>query len=231
MVPAVPTSTSFFPGRILSSLPLPALPQISMAGLSVRSSTILLAPVVYSLDASAPTQAARGSSAAGPLSTVVLVSADFGGGPSSGVCVAVFGQSSTFLLSASSTLSGLFAVVISGRSLPSATSDASALDTGTNYRQLAVARLQRDASRQRLASVRPELHRVIDENDERHLALALSHGPFYESHLSLYVLLSRFDAITSQLPPVLDMSYRSSQFLCVVLSSYSWLRCSFLLYL
>lgn len=111
------------------------------------------------------------------------------------------GRSSTSLVPASSTLSGPFAVVLSAGSLPGNASDACALDTTILSSKLAVARLQRNAARQELAFVWSELHRAKDESDELRSALALLHVPFHESRLSLLALMSRPDAITSQLLP------------------------------
>lgn len=121
MKSAVPAFTLLSLGPPLSSTSLPVSPQAGMEGPSPCASTIAPAPVALSLDTPALTRVARNSPVAGLLTTVVLVSADFRAGLSSGTGVAIVGRSSSSLISAPFTLFHPCAVVISDVSLPSGT--------------------------------------------------------------------------------------------------------------
>lgn len=183
----VSTSISFSLGPLLSFLPLLALSQTSMAGPSYVA-TVARALLTFLFHAPVPTRVASSFSAAVPLCAVVLVSVDLDAVLSSSAGPALAGRSSTLLGFASSALSRLRAVVILAGLLPGGTSDASASDTATLSRQLALARCQRDAACQKLASVWSELCRVRAENDELCLTLALSMVPFM-SHVRLSLRL------------------------------------------
>lgn len=205
MAPAGPASTPLPLDPLLLSSSLPVSPQAGMVGSSSRASTFAAFSVASSLDTPASSRVAHDSSAAGPSFAVDPLFVDLGAALFSGTRVAMAGRSSTSLVPASFTLSRPSTVVMSGGSLPSSTNDAGALDSATLSHELATARRQCDAARQKLASVQPELHRVRAENDELWLALAHLHGPVHESGSSLLPLVFRLDAITTQCPPSNNM--------------------------
>lgn len=118
-----------------------------MTGPSPHVSRIAPAVVAFCFDASTPSRIAGGTSATGSSVAFVPVSAGLGAELSSGARVALVGQSSTFLVLASFTLSRPCAIVVSAGSLPGGFSDAGALDTATFSRQPAVAKSQRDTPR------------------------------------------------------------------------------------
>lgn len=140
--------------RLLSlSSAMPIFLQSCMTSPSFHDSTIAPALVVSTLDASTLTCVFRTSFVAGPSSAAVQVSVDLGAGPSTGTSDDIAGISSSFLVHTSSAPSRPCADVLLAGSLPGGATDAGASDTATFSCQLAVARRQCDAARQKIASV------------------------------------------------------------------------------
>lgn len=151
----LPTPTLLFAGPPLSFSPWPTLLQPCMTVSYPQVLTIAPAPDIFCLDAPAWSRVASVSSAAGPFSAFVLISAALGADPLSGAGDAMLGRSSAYLFSAFSTHFRPCAVVLPTESLTGGASGASAPNTTTFSRQPAVPRRQRDADHQELASVCP----------------------------------------------------------------------------
>lgn len=138
----------------------------------------------FSLNSPSPTRVVRTSSAAGPSSAVAPIFVDFAAGFSWGADNASSGRSPASLFPFYFTSSRLYAGVILFGLLPDSMGGSGAPGTATRSRQYVVARSQRDAALQALASVPSELRRVRDESNGLCSALAVLHGPLYESRSS-----------------------------------------------
>lgn len=181
----------------MSSMPMPSSTQKIMACPYLQVSTILPASVTPASGSPAQTRDICGSLAPNSFFTVVPVSVNLGGVPSSSTCAALTGRSSATPAPTSSTFSRLCAVVISAGLLPGATSNADASETATLSLQLSFARHRRDLARQEFASVWSELYQVRDGNDNLRLALALLHVLFYKFRLPTSALALRLVLLTS----------------------------------